>query len=73
MIKQSELISLSKGDHIDHFLLVKKSEVRLTKAGKEFLSLELGDKSASAAANVWMIIQHLNLSVILCLLVILLK
>lgn len=53
MIRQSELISLSKGDSIDHFLLVKKSEVRLTKAGKEFLSLELGDKGTSAAANIW--------------------
>lgn len=53
MLNQQEIVSLSKGDPIDHFLLVKKSEVRLTKAGKEFLSLELGDKSTSAAANIW--------------------
>ena len=53
MLNQSELSSLVKGDPIDHFLLVKKSELRLTKAGKEFLSLELGDKSTSSAANVW--------------------
>ena len=53
MLNQSELISLSKGDPIDHFLLVKKCELRLTKAGKEFLSLDLGDKSASSAANLW--------------------
>ena len=45
MLNQSELSSLSKGDPIDHFLLVKKCESRLTKAGKEYLSLELGDKS----------------------------
>lgn len=53
MLNQSELISLTKGDTIDHFLLVKKCELRLTKAGKEFLSLELGDKSISSAANIW--------------------
>ncbi len=53
MLNQSEISSLSKGDPIDHFLLVKKSELRLTKAGKEYLSLELGDKSISLAANLW--------------------
>lgn len=53
MISQTELVSLVKGDLIDHFLLIKKFEIRLTKAGKEFLSLELGDKSASVPANIW--------------------
>ncbi len=53
MLNQSEISSLSKGDPIDHFLLIKKCEIRLTKAGKEFLSLELGDKSISLAANLW--------------------
>jgi 3'-5' exoribonuclease len=53
MLNQSELNSLSKGDSIDHFLLVKKCEIRLTKAGKEYLSLELGDKSISSTANLW--------------------
>jgi len=53
MLNQSELSSLSKGDPIDHFFLVKKFELRLTKAGKEYLSLELGDKSSSSAANLW--------------------
>ncbi|RPI60118.1 MAG: hydrolase, partial [Ignavibacteriales bacterium] len=53
MLNQSELSSISKGEEIDHFLLVKKCELRLTKAGKEFLSLELGDKSISCASNLW--------------------
>lgn len=53
MLNQSDLSSLSKGDAVDHFFLVKKCELRLTKAGKEFLSLELGDKSISSAANLW--------------------
>lgn len=53
MLNQSDLNSLSKGDSLDHFLLVKKCELRLTKNGKEFLSLELGDKSVSSFANLW--------------------
>lgn len=53
MLNQSELSSLSKGESIDHFFLVKKCEVRLTKTGKEFISLELSDKSFSSAANLW--------------------
>ena len=53
MLNQSELNTLSKGDSVDHFFLVKKCEIRLTKAGKEYLSLELGDKSTSSSANLW--------------------
>lgn len=53
MVNQSELISLVKGDSVDHFLLVKKVEIRLTKTGKEFLSLELSDKSTSVQTNIW--------------------
>ena len=53
MLNQSELNTLSKGDSVDHFLIVKKCEIRLTKAGKEYLSLELGDKSISSSANLW--------------------
>ena len=53
MLNQIELSSLSKGDSLDHFFLVKKCELRLTKNGKEYLSLELGDKSISSPANLW--------------------
>jgi 3'-5' exoribonuclease len=53
MLNQSDLSSLTKGDPVDHFLLVKKSELRLTKNNKEYLSLELGDKSISCPANLW--------------------
>lgn len=53
MISQSELNSLSKGDTVDHFLLVRKCEIRLTKTNKEYLSLELGDKSTTLSANLW--------------------
>jgi 3'-5' exoribonuclease len=53
MLNQTELASLSKGDAIDHFLLVKKSDLRLTKQNKEFISLELGDKTLSVQSNLW--------------------
>lgn len=53
MLSQTELSSLSKGDQVDHFLLVKKCELKLTKAGKEYLALEIGDKSTSMLSNLW--------------------
>jgi 3'-5' exoribonuclease len=53
MLNQPELVSLIKGDPVDHFLLIRKFEIRLTKSGKEFLSLELGDKSTTVSANIW--------------------
>lgn len=53
MLKQTDLASLRKGDTVDHYLMIKKIETRSTKAGKSFLSLELGDKSANINANVW--------------------
>jgi len=53
MLKQPDLVSLKKGDAVDHYLMIKKIETRSTKAGKSFLSLELGDKSANINANVW--------------------
>lgn len=53
MLNQTELASLSKGETVDHFLLVKKSELRLTKQNKEYLSLELADKTISVQSNLW--------------------
>lgn len=53
MLNQVELLQLKKGDKIDHYLMIKKFDARSTKTGKDFLSLELGDKSVSVAANVW--------------------
>ena len=53
MLKQSDLLDLKKGDAVEHFLMIRKIEVRNTKAGKEFLSLELGDKSGNINTNVW--------------------
>ena len=53
MLKQPDLADLKKGDTVDHYLMIRKIEERSTKAGKAFLSLELGDKSAGINANVW--------------------
>ena len=53
MFQQKDLNKIEKGETVDHFLLIKKSELRLTKANKQYLFLELGDKSLTLNANVW--------------------
>lgn len=53
MLDQVELIKLKKGDIVNHYLLVKKSEEKLTKSNKVYINLELSDKSASITANLW--------------------
>jgi 3'-5' exoribonuclease len=53
MLDQKDLVLLEKGEPVNHFLLLKKCEIRLTKSNKQYLFLELGDKTASVNANVW--------------------
>lgn len=53
MLNQTELKTLNKGEAVNHFLLVRKIETRLTKANKEYLYLELSDSSAYITANIW--------------------
>lgn len=53
MLKQSPLNTLLKNDQVDHYLLIKRIELRNTRTGSSFLSTELGDKTASINANVW--------------------
>ncbi len=53
MLSQTELNLLQKGDPLNHFLVVRKSELRVTKANKQFLTLELGDKTLTLNANMW--------------------
>lgn len=52
-MNQPELNTLVKNDRVDHFLLIRKIELRSTKSGNDFLSTELGDKSTSMNANIW--------------------
>ncbi len=53
MLNQEDLNLLNKGDIVDHYLLVRKSEIRLTKTNKRYLTLDLGDKTATLNANLW--------------------
>ena len=53
MLNQKDLSALSKGDIVDHYLLIKKLEVRLTRQNKQYLNMELGDKSETLNANVF--------------------
>src|SRR3989337_2262211 len=53
MLSQSDIITLNKGDALDHFLIVKKCELRTSKTNKQFLALELADKSISLNSNMF--------------------
>lgn len=53
MITQTELKQLKTGDPVNHFFIITKFELKLTKTNKEYLNLELRDKSAAAPAKVW--------------------
>lgn len=53
MLNQRELNLLKKGEALNHFLIVRKCEVRLTKANKQYLLLEIGDKTLTLNANMW--------------------
>jgi 3'-5' exoribonuclease len=44
---------LKKGDRVDHFFILKKTDLRLTKTNKRYLVLEFGDKTLSIQCNVW--------------------
>jgi len=53
MFDQAELSSLKVKDKLEHFLLLTNLTVKTTKAGKEFLDLELRDQSMSLNAKMW--------------------
>jgi 3'-5' exoribonuclease len=53
MLSQSDLITSNKGDTIDHFLIIRKCELRTSKTNKQFLALELADKSISLNSNMF--------------------
>lgn len=53
MTDQTNLADLVKGDSVDHYLLIRRIELRSTRTGSDYLSLELGDKSGSLNANLW--------------------
>ena len=53
MLNQIELKLLKKGDNLNHFFVIRKSEIRLTKNNRQFISLDVGDKSLTMNANLW--------------------
>lgn len=53
MLTQTELIKLKKGELINHFLLLKRCEIKLTKSNNQYLYLELADKTTALSANIW--------------------
>lgn len=53
MIEQKELNELKTGDEINHFLLLNKVELKTTRNNKEYLNLELRDKSMVVSAKMW--------------------
>jgi len=53
MLSQSEIITLNKGDALDHFLIIRKCELRTSKTNKQFLVLELADRSVSLNSNMF--------------------
>ncbi len=50
---QKEITSLRAGDTIDHLLLLRKIEVKKTRANNDYLDLEFSDKTGSIAAKFW--------------------
>jgi len=53
MLNQKDLSSLLKGEVVDHYLLIRKFEVRLTRQNKQYLNMELGDRSETLNANMF--------------------
>lgn len=53
MLSQKDIIGLKKGDAVDHFLIIRKCELRTSKANKQYLALELADKTLSVNSNMF--------------------
>ena len=60
MLDQTELSNLKFGDELNHFFIVAKFEIKLTKTNKSYLHLELRDSSALLPAKVWNNFDHLK-------------
>ncbi len=53
MLNQTDLAKLNKGEPVDHYLILRKIEIRTAKNGSEYLSIETGDRSLSVSSNIW--------------------
>ncbi|MBN1638652.1 MAG: HD domain-containing protein, partial [Ignavibacteriales bacterium] len=50
---QKSVNQLDAGEKIQHFFLLSKIEIKITKTNKEYLDLEFRDKSASIVGRMW--------------------
>lgn len=64
MLQQKPIKELQNKEIVDHFFLLKKIELRQTKTGRDYLSLEFGDKSGSITANYWDSFEEFQSSVV---------
>lgn len=53
MLEQKQLNQTVKGERIDHYLLLRKCELKTSKNGKQYLNLELGDQWSTLPSNYW--------------------
>lgn len=51
--KQKNIIDLKAGDKIDAFVLVKSCDLKKTTAGKQYIDLNLVDKTSEINAKIW--------------------
>ncbi len=63
MLEQKELIDISIGDEITLFLIVSRFEIKTSRTGANYLSLDLRDKSAVLPAKVWDRIDNIKDSI----------
>ncbi len=63
MKNQTDLLELTLGERVDHFLILNKIELRIAKNNKQYLNIELRDKSTAVAAKMWEGFENFKTSV----------
>ncbi len=53
MLTQDDLSTLKRNNSVDHYLVIRNIEIRTSKNGSDYLSLELGDRSLTVNSNIW--------------------
>jgi len=53
MPDQKDISQFNKSDKVDHFFLINKCELKLSKKNDEFLAFEFADKKSIITSNLW--------------------
>jgi len=53
MLNQKDISSFLKGDKVDHFFLINKCELKISKKNDEFLAFEFADKKSTISSILW--------------------